>query len=330
MSTTTITTNHRRIGLAVLGAALLSTAACGSDGATQAADAPISPPASTTTTTTITTTTTTTTPAPSTTSVATAAEVRPTATIDELVGVDGARVHVRCIGSGDTTVLLIAGFESGADGWANVEPAIAARTRVCSYDRPGTGTSDPAAATETFATQATDLHEVLATIGEPGPYVVVGHSFGGAEAVTFASEFTDEVTGLVLVDASPVTWPGALCAVADDGSDAATMLRGLCAGWSDPNGNVEHLDVLDSFAGASTIMSLGTLPIAVVTAVDRQFVPGLAAEEMARLTDVWDRGQQQWSQLSTASRVVSVEDTSHYIQLDHPDVVIDEIVRLLP
>ena len=227
-------------------------------------------------------------------------------------------------------MLLIAGFEAGSDGWAKVEPAISARTRVCSYDRPGTGTSDPATATQTFVTQATDLHELLTTIGEPGPYVVVGHSFGGAEAVTFASDFTDEVTGLVLVDASPVTWPAAICAVANDGSNAANMLRGLCAGWSDPNGNAEHLDVFAAFAGAATITSLGTLPITVITAVDRQFDPGLAADEMARLTDVWDTGQQQWSQLSTASRVVPVENTSHYIQLDHPDVVIDEIARLLP
>jgi pimeloyl-ACP methyl ester carboxylesterase len=336
-TTTTTTSNHRRrrrFGLAILGAAFISATACGRDGARNAADITGPSPTMTTTAatsaTSATSTTTASTTAPVTPNTNAAIEVRPTATIDELVAVQGARLHVRCTGSGDTTVLLIAGFEAGSDGWAKVEPTISARTRVCSYDRPGTGTSDPADATETFSTQAADLHEVLAKIGEPGPYVVVGHSFGGAEAVTFASEFTDEVTGLVLVDASPVTWPGALCDVADDGSDAATMLRGLCAGWSDPNGNVEHLDVLAAFAGAATITSLGTLPIVVVTAVDRQFAPGLAAEETARLTDVWDSGQQQWSQLSTASRVVSVEDTSHYIQLDHPDVVIDEITRLLP
>ena len=64
--------------------------------------------------------------------------------LDELVDVDGVRVHVRCIGSGDTTVLLIAGFEIGDENWGKVEPDIAARARVCSYARPGTGTSDPA------------------------------------------------------------------------------------------------------------------------------------------------------------------------------------------
>ena len=142
---------------------------------------------------------------------------RPTATIDELVGAEGERVHVRCVGEGDTTVVLIAGFGGDTTGWANVEPAIAARARVCSYDRPGTGTSDPATATATFTTEATDLHDLLRTIGEPGPYVVVGQSFGGAEAVMFAALYADEVSGLALVDASPTTWPAALCSVPDDG-----------------------------------------------------------------------------------------------------------------
>jgi pimeloyl-ACP methyl ester carboxylesterase len=255
---------------------------------------------------------------------------RPVTTLDELVAVGDTRMHVRCTGSGPATVLLISGFESGSVAWSGVEPTIAAHTRVCSYDRPGTGTSDPATAIATFATQAEDLHDLLVTIGEPGPYVVVGHSFGGGEAASFASTFGDEVIGLVLVDASPVTWPEALCSVADDGSSAATMLRGLCAGWSDPTSNSEHLDVFAAFAAAATIRSLDSLPMSVITAVQRQLPAGLAAGEVARLTNVWDQGQQRWSQLSSGSRLVPVDDTSHDIQIDRPDVVVGEIVRLLP
>ncbi len=339
MSTTAPTTTDRRprprIGFAFLGAVLISTSACGTTGANQAADtadatsppttapttASTNPPDATPTPTTMSAATTTTTP--------TAARTRPTSTVDELVGALGARVHVRCSGRGATTVLLIAGFEGNSDAWGKVEPAISERTRVCVYDRPGTGTSDPAIATATFTTQAADLHQLLTTVDEPGPFVVVGHSFGGAEAVTFASEFADDVTGLVLVDASPVAWPEALCAVADDGSDAADMIRSFCAGLSDPSGNSEHLDVFTAFRGAATITTLGSLPLSVITAVDRQ-LPGLEASEVTRLTDVWDQGQEQWAQLSSASRMVPVAETSHDIQLGHPDVVVDEIVRFLP
>ena len=239
-------------------------------------------------------------------------------------------MHIRCIGTGDTTVLLIAGFGGSTESWVKVEPAIDTRARVCSYDRPGTGTSDPATSTPTLATQATDLHALLSTIGEPGPYVVVGHSFGGAEAITFASRFADEVTGLVLIDASPATWPAALCAVLDDGSAAAATVHSTCNDSFLPTGNSEHLDVAAAFAEVSRVDSLGSIPMAVVTATVRELPAGLAAVEVARLTEAWNQGQQDWMRLSTAAHLVAVDHTSHHIELDQPDVVIDEITRLLP
>jgi pimeloyl-ACP methyl ester carboxylesterase len=306
---------RRRLGLTLFAAALLGATSCGSD--------------TTSTATTVAASTSTTTVSPTTTPPTTTAMPRPTAAIDQFVGADGARVHVRCVGQGATTVVLIAGFGGDTQGWVKVEPAIAAHARVCSYDRPGTGTSDPATATTTFTTEATDLHALLGTIGEPGPYVVVGHSFGGAEAIAFASLFVDEVTGAVLIDASPTTWPAAVCSVADDGSDMAAMLQATCTGAFLPTGNGERLDVVAAFAEVSQIRSLGPLPMSVVTATDRDLAD-LGAPEVARLTEVWNRGQQDWMALSSAAHVVSVDHTGHHIEIDQPGIVIDEITRLLP
>jgi pimeloyl-ACP methyl ester carboxylesterase len=333
---------RRFVGVSILAVALLGATACSGGVATDAAGGRAPASASTTAVSAMSsavngssavsaTTFTTTTPPVPTATVPTPTVARPTATLDELVGGEGERVHVRCVGRGVTTVLLIAGFEAGAEGWGVIEPATSERARVCSYDRPGTGTSDPPTSTQTFATQATDLHELLTTIGEPGPYVVVGHSFGGAEAVMFASLYADEVTGLVLIDASPVTWPAALSAVPDDGTETATVLRAFGAGLSDPMRNSERLDVVASFAEVGRVDSLGSLPTAVLTAADRQpQLLGLAATEVARLTEIWDRGQQDWIGLSTVAHLVSVDDTGHHIEIDQSGVVIGEITRLLP
>jgi pimeloyl-ACP methyl ester carboxylesterase len=43
---------------------------------------------------------------------------------------------------------------------------------------------------------------VLIASREPGPYVLVGHSWGGLIARLFASTYPDEVAGLVLVDSA--------------------------------------------------------------------------------------------------------------------------------
>ena len=51
---------------------------------------------------------------------------------------------------------------------------------------------------------AADLHTLLSRAGEPGPYVLAGHSVGGTYAMVYAAEYPDDVAGLVLLDsASP-------------------------------------------------------------------------------------------------------------------------------
>jgi pimeloyl-ACP methyl ester carboxylesterase len=237
-------------------------------------------------------------------------------------------MHVRCVGSGPATVVLIAGFGDGGENWRPIEGPLAQDTRVCSYDRFGTGTSDPPPEVQRFRSQATDLHTALESIGEPGPYVVVGHSFGGAAAVAFSSMFPEEVSGLLLLDATPPTWPAAACAVPDDGSDSAHSFQQTCAASLDPDSTPERLDVHAAFAEVATISSLSTLPTIVVTAATRT-LPGLDPAEEARLNRVWDAGQQYWASLSSVGQVVPVTDTSHYIQLDQPAIVIDQIRQLL-
>ncbi|MBI4935384.1 MAG: alpha/beta hydrolase [Actinobacteria bacterium] len=324
----TLRTASRHLSIVVLGGVLLGATACGSTSASGPAETAPATSAVGAPTTAAADPTSSTPPVP-TTAAAVAAVPRPTATIDELIGAAGQRVHIRCTGQGATTVLLLAGFTGGAEGWAAVEPAVAARARVCSYERPGTGTSDPATETATFTTQATDLHELLNTVGEPGPYVVVGHSFGGAEAVMFASVFADEVIGLVLVDASPTTWPASLCEVTDDPSEGAAILQGVCETFA-PTGNSERLDAAAAFSEARRITSLGSLPMSVITGTRRELPADLAASNVDRLNEAWAQGQQDWMALSTDARLVSIDDTGHHIEIDQPGVVIDEITRLLP
>jgi pimeloyl-ACP methyl ester carboxylesterase len=247
--------------------------------------------------------------------------------VDEFAIVDGTRMHIRCVGSGATTVVLIGGFNDGGDSWGTIEAPLADDARVCSAARFGTGTSDPPPAVQTFTSQATQLGAALESVGEPGPYVLTGHSFGGAEAVAFASMFPDRVSALVLIDASPTDWPEAACAVTDDGSDVARIFHDNCTIDFRPDGNPERLDVRGAFAEVATITSLGSLPIVVVTA-DTKPYPGLEAGEAARLNDVWHDGQLRWAALSSVGHVVSVANTSHYIHLDQPTVVIEHIKEL--
>jgi len=235
-------------------------------------------------------------------------------------------MHVVCTGSGPQTVLLIAGLTGDHTDFVSIEPVVAEMSRVCSYDRFGTGTSDPPPSQQTFATQARDLRDALVALGEPGPFIVVGHSFGGAVGVTFTSLYPSDVGGMLLLDASPPGWNAAACSVADDGSAGAAVWMQTCAMQAN---NVEGLDGPAAFPEVATIRSLGDVPLVVVTASDHDYTAeGFDPAAAARVTEAWFDGQDHWASLSPNSQLISV-DSSHYIQRDQPELVIEQITSLL-
>jgi len=121
----------------------------------------------------------------------------------QLVDVGGRRLYIECTGSGSPTVVLQAGLGASSASWGLIAPAVAASTTVCSYDRAGHGRSDEAAEPQDGIVLATDLHTLLERAGVAGPYVLVGHSSGGSYVRVFAARYTDQVVGMVLLDAQP-------------------------------------------------------------------------------------------------------------------------------
>ena len=142
-----------------------------------------------------------------------------------LVDIGGGRqMYMECRGKGSPTVVFVSGGADRTETWSKtlkpseqaVLPAIAETNRVCTYDRPGTilatgeglddfepSRSTPVPQPTTLRDGVSDLHALLKASGERGPYVVVGHSLGGAIAKLYASEYPRDVSGLVLIDYLP-------------------------------------------------------------------------------------------------------------------------------
>ncbi|HET7747809.1 MAG TPA: alpha/beta hydrolase [Terriglobales bacterium] len=121
----------------------------------------------------------------------------------QLVDVGGFRLNLYCMGSGSPTVIFDSGWGDWAPAWSKVQPEVAKWTRACSYDRAGTGFSDPGPMPRTSVRIATELRTALHRAGIAGPYILVGSAFGGDNVRTFADLYMDEVAGLVLDDADP-------------------------------------------------------------------------------------------------------------------------------
>lgn len=118
-----------------------------------------------------------------------------------LVDVGNLRLHLRVTGQGSPTVVLESGIAASSASWAGIQATLAEHTMVCSYDRAGFGWSDSAPGPRTPRQLALELHDLLSHGGPRGPFILVGHSFGGLIVRAFADQFPDETAGLVLVDA---------------------------------------------------------------------------------------------------------------------------------
>lgn len=117
-----------------------------------------------------------------------------------LVNVGGHTVHVDCVGSGSPTVILESALGGPSLLWQPAMSQIKEFTRVCSYDRDGIGWSSESGQPRTVQRFAADLHQALATAGENGPFVMVGHSLGGMLVLDYARQYPQDVAGIVLLD----------------------------------------------------------------------------------------------------------------------------------
>ncbi len=121
----------------------------------------------------------------------------------KMVSIGTHAIHLNCVGSGSPTVVFEADLDQyGSLSWVPVQQRIGELTRACSYDRAGILWSDPGPLPRDGETIARELHTVLDAAGEVGPYILVGHAFGGAYVRIFAGMYPDDVSGMVLMESS--------------------------------------------------------------------------------------------------------------------------------
>lgn len=120
----------------------------------------------------------------------------------QMVDVGEYSLHLYCTGdpSAKPVVVVSPGSGSNVAKWPLVQPEVAKFTRICIYDRPGSGWSFVAPQGQTYQEEAQGVHTMLQNAGVPGPYVLVGHSLGGAVMQVYASLYPQEVIGMVMVD----------------------------------------------------------------------------------------------------------------------------------
>jgi pimeloyl-ACP methyl ester carboxylesterase len=164
--------------------------------------------------------------------------VEPGSTVEGLVDVNGHDLYARCAGKGSPTVLYFTGWADDPAKRAvaiatGIEAALGPAVRVCSYERRNTGRSETVEGTQSPKDVIADIDGFLTALGEDGPFLLLGASFGGLVASAYAVAHPDRVAGVVLLDASPGNAyeieekGGAACLPANREADANDSLEKL-------------------------------------------------------------------------------------------------------
>lgn len=119
------------------------------------------------------------------------------------IDVDGAHLHVLQQGSGPDVLLIHGAAMMAAEMMLALGDAFPGQ-RITAIDRPGHGHSGKRRR-PSINDQAALFHSAAGALGLTSP-VVVGHSLGGAVALSYGEQFHADVTGIVAI--APLAFPG--------------------------------------------------------------------------------------------------------------------------
>jgi pimeloyl-ACP methyl ester carboxylesterase len=139
------------------------------------------------------------------------------------VDVGGYELALTRRGRGVPSVVFVSGLGEPGTVWDRVQARMTEETTRVTYDRAGVGESDLLPESQRESAQPAgwlvdQLRHLLGAADVPTPYVLVGHSVGGAVVDLYAAYHGDDIAGLVLVDASD--WSFTI------GMDEATTIDG--------------------------------------------------------------------------------------------------------
>lgn len=281
----------------------------------------------------------------------------------QLVDVGGYKMHLYCVGQGSPTVIFAAGLDDFSVGWSLVQPEVARTTQVCSYDRAGLGWSEPSPEPRTSENMVKELHTLLVNGKVDPPYVLVGHSFGGALVRLYALDYPDDIVGMVLVDSAPddlfirvpvwqkaieqkirmfrilapLSWFGFLALAPENipnhGLPEETLDRYRAILVATPffrTGISENVTFEDNLTEvrARDVAGFGSMPLVVLSRGYWDAMP-ISESENQYAWQAWQEMQRELLKLSSDSKQVVAEQSEHFIQLQEPDLVIEAIREIV-
>jgi pimeloyl-ACP methyl ester carboxylesterase len=251
--------------------------------------------------------------------------------MEHMIDVGGRKLHACVYGSGLPVLVLVSAFETDQKNWNPVVPDLAAKATVVTYDRAGVGKSELGDLPAHGEQSAKDLHVLLEKLAVPGPYILVGHSFGGFVARLFASMYPDDMAGLILEETQHE----------DNFSEMKKILKGkdlemfeqvLVPGFAAPENPKSERDYRDATREQlKTSQALPRMPFVVLTVRDRAYAmrPIFSEGALAELARLDEELMNRLAASLPGGKHVMIEGTGHYVHVDKPALLIAPVLEMI-
>ena len=263
------------------------------------------------------------------------------------------KLFFREFGSGIPLVILH-GLYGSSDNWISIARELSDSFRVILPDQRNHGTS-PHHELHSYDSMSEDLNELMEELSIKH-FFLAGHSMGGKTAMWYASRWPDKLAGLMIIDISPFkqyieknlisgfhkkvlqTYNSLELSSLGSRDEADNMfakeidsprirsflLKNLTRDenrkfrWKlnavSLENNLEN--ILDGFSrNDASENSISGFPVTFVRADESGYIPE------SDFADI--------SLLFPAAEIVSIENTSHWIHAEKPEIIIDLILRLV-
>ncbi|WNO61030.1 alpha/beta hydrolase [Rheinheimera sp. MMS21-TC3] len=242
-----------------------------------------------------------------------------------MVSVNEFQLEYEVAGQGKHTVLLEAGGGAGMSDWDSVFNRIAEHATVIRYSRVGNGNSTAIKRHFTSNDYANYASELLVKLKVTQPVILVAHSYGGSIARDFAAAYPKQVKALLMVDPSSEHDVDILRAINLEIANqeiAQIKLDDMTNGMSN-----NYLDFW-SKRPLPDYPQIKDIPVTVIVSVRKTKQPAnLFFTNEGR--KMWGELWQTWASEFPQGKTVLTEQSGHFVQVDEPELVINELLSLM-
>lgn len=262
---------------------------------------------------------------------------------------DGRTIGYCLEGPGDSnsrssvTVIFESGLGCDRLVWADIQKVISSTCKTLSYDRAGEGQSSESIAPRTIESIFDDFRQLIEGLNVQPPFILVGHSLGCIYNKYAADKLGDKVVGQVFVDGSTPAFKDlkfnyrteAQAAywkevIEGEGEDESEIVDPFC----EYAARHELLAVFNQVPFNSNILNT----VIVCDEMSGWFNPAkdpslsyilVPVNVLLKDNSTWVGIHKKWIDEMPSARFVIAENSGHMIQFDRPDIVLEEIQRMV-